>query len=68
MRLGSRFDPTHVGVGIAHAQVLAWTGDTPAAVEELARLRTINPAWSQASARELASSWTQDPSILANIP
>ncbi len=68
MRQASRFDPTHVGVGIAHAQVLAWTGDTQAAVEELARLRRINPAWSQASARELASSWTQNPSILANIP
>ena len=64
----SRFDPTHVGVGIAYAQVLAWSGDPWAATEEVSRLRTMNPGWSRASARELASSWTRDSSILAKIP
>ncbi len=64
----SRFDPTHLGVGIAYAQVLAWSGDAWAATEEVSRLRTMNPGWSRARARELVSSWTKDSSILANIP
>lgn len=68
MRLATRFDPTHIGVGIAYAQILAWSGDTTSAIGELARLRRANPAWSQASARDLAASWTQDPALLGNIP
>jgi tetratricopeptide (TPR) repeat protein len=64
----SRLDPTHMGVGIAYAQVLAWSGDTPAALQEVTRLRTINPGWSRASAQDLASSWTQNPVALSNIP
>lgn len=68
MRRAAALDPTHVGVGIACAQVLSWSGDTLAAIEALKRLRRSNPAWPQASARELASSWTKDASILADIP
>ena len=68
MRQATLFDPTHMGVGIAYAQMLAWSGDTAGAVGELRRLRRANPSWSQASARDLAASWTQDPALLANIP
>lgn len=66
--VASRLDPTHMGVGISHAQIVAWSGDTRAAIEEVARLRRINPSWSQASARELVSSWTRDASLLSDIP
>jgi predicted Zn-dependent protease len=68
MRQATLFDPTHIGVGIAYAQMLAWSGDVAAAVGELARLRRLNPDWPQASAKELAASWTQDPALLRNIP
>jgi O-antigen ligase len=64
----ARLDPTHIGIGLAYAQVLAWSGETARAVEELARLRRTNPSWPRSSARELAASWTRDDSILANIP
>ncbi len=68
MKQATRFDPTHIGVGIGFAQMLAWSGDTAGAIGELGRLRRANPDWSQASARDLAASWTQDPALLANIP
>ncbi len=68
MLQATRADPTHMGIGIAYAQVLAWSGDTFAAIEEVSRLRKINPAWPRASARDLASSWTRDASILSSIP
>ncbi len=68
MRQATRFDPTHIGVGIAYAQMLAWSGEIAGAMGELARLRRANPAWSQASARDLAASWTQDAAFLRNIP
>ena len=68
MKEAVQLDPTHMGIGLAYAQVLAWTGETTRAVEELARLRRTNPSWPQANARDLAASWTQDASILANIP
>lgn len=68
MRQATRLDPTHLGVGIAYAQMLAWSGDTAGAIGELARLRRANPAWLRASARDLAASWTQDPALLRNIP
>ena len=68
MLQATRADPTHVGIGIGYAQVLAWSGDTFAAIEEVSRLRKANPAWSRGNARDLASSWTQDASILSNIP
>lgn len=68
MRQATRFDPTHMGVGIGYAQMLAWSGDVGGALGELARLRGLNPAWSRASARDLAASWTQDAALLANIP
>ncbi len=68
MKEAARLDPTHMGIGLAYAQVLAWSGETVRAVEELARLRRMNPSWPRANARDLAASWTQDASILANIP
>ncbi|MBX7134658.1 MAG: tetratricopeptide repeat protein [Fimbriimonadaceae bacterium] len=68
MRQATRFDPTHMGVGIGAAQMLAWSGDIAGAVGELARLRRANPAWPRASALDLAGSWTRDPALLANIP
>lgn len=68
MRQATRFDPTHMGVGIGSAQMLAWSGDIAGAIGEMARLRRANPAWPRASARDLAGSWTQDPALLANIP
>ncbi len=68
MKEAVRLDPTHMGVGLAYAQVLAWSGETVRAVEELARLRRTNPSWPRANASDLASSWTQDASILTNIP
>lgn len=68
MRAASRLDPTHMGVGIAYAQVLAWSGNPREAVAEIARLRRINPGWPQASARELVSSWTTDRTLIANVP
>lgn len=68
MRLAAGLDPTHMGVGIAYAQVLAWTGDIAAALREVARLRKMNPAWSRASARDLASSWTTNPVMLSDVP
>jgi tetratricopeptide (TPR) repeat protein len=68
MAEAARLDPTHMGVGIAYAQVLAWSGDTLRAVGELGRLRNLNPAWPRASALELATSWTTDAAILANVP
>ena len=68
LSLASKLDPTHMGVGIAYAQVLAWSGDTLGGVEEIKRLRRINPAWSRVSATDLASSWTKDPAVLLNIP
>jgi hypothetical protein len=68
MRRARELDPTHMGVGIAYAQVLAWSGDVPAAMSEVARLRGINPGWSRASARELAASWTASPGLLSSVP
>jgi len=68
LREAARLDPTHMGIGLAYAQLLAWSGETAGAVEELARLRRANPAWPHASARDLAASWTRDEGILANIP
>lgn len=67
MSKATRFDPTHVGVGIANAQLMAWSGDLPGALAEVSRLRRSNPQWSRASARELAASWTSEVSILDNI-
>lgn len=61
-------DPTHMGVGIAYAQVLAWSGDISAAMKEVARLRAANPGWSQASARDLVASWTVNPGLLSSVP
>jgi O-antigen ligase len=68
MRLATRMDPTHLGVGIAYAQMLAWSGDTAAAIGEVTRLRRMNPDWARESARDLAASWTKDATLLANIP
>jgi tetratricopeptide (TPR) repeat protein len=68
MREAARLDPTHMGIGLAYAQVLAWSGETERAVAELSRLRRTTPSWPRSSARELAASWTRDASILANIP
>jgi predicted Zn-dependent protease len=68
MLQATQMDPTHLGIGIAYAQLLAWSGNTTAAIQEVSRLRRLNPVWSRESARELASSWTQDPQVLANIP
>jgi hypothetical protein len=64
----SRLDPTHIGVGLGYAQALAWSGDTPGALGELARLRRANPGWARVSALAVASSWTQDPYMLSKIP
>ena len=68
MLLATRCDPTHIGVGIAYAQMLAWSGDTRAAIGEVSRLRRANPDWARSSARDLAASWSKDPAILGNIP
>ncbi len=68
MLQATRFDPTHLGVGIAYAQMLAWSGDPRGAVGEVSRLRRANPDWARSSARDLAASWTEDPTLLANIP
>lgn len=68
MEKAARFDPTHVGVGIAGAQLLAWSGNLPGALEKVAALRKMNPQWSRASARELVASWTKDTAILSNVP
>lgn len=68
MRRARDQDPTHMGVGIAYAQVLAWSGDIPAAMKEVARLRAVNPGWSRANAQDLASSWTVNPAILSSVP
>ena len=68
MLLATRSDPTHIGVGIAYAQMLAWSGDTRSAIGEVSRLRRANPDWTRSSALDLAASWTRDPTILANIP
>lgn len=68
MAEAARLDPTHMGVGIAYAQVLAWSGESSRAVGELGRLRKLNPAWPRASALELATSWTRDAAILAKVP
>ena len=64
----ARLDPTHVGVGIASAQLSAWSGDLQAALERVSSLRRANPAWSRASARELVASWTKNPAVLENVP
>jgi len=63
-----QFDPTHLGIGLARAQLLAWSGDVSAAISELSRLRKRNPQWSREHAREVASSWTKDAALLAAIP
>lgn len=68
MREAVRLDPTHMGIGLAYAQVLAWSGETSGAVAELARLRRVNPSWPRSSAQDLVATWTRDASILANIP
>ena len=68
MLTATQMDPTHVGVGIAYAQMLAWSGDIRAAIGEVSRLRRANPDWARSSAMDLAASWTKDPTILANIP
>ncbi len=68
MEAAAAADPTHPGVGIACAQVLAWSGDLQGALDAVARLRQRNPGWSRTSARELVASWTGNPAILANIP
>jgi predicted Zn-dependent protease len=67
MRTATSLDPTHMGVGLAYAQLLAWSGETAGAIQELARLRRINPAWTRQSALDLAASWTRDPALLANV-
>jgi O-antigen ligase len=64
----SRLDPTHMGIGLGYAQILAWTGDVSGALMEVSRLRSVTPGWPRRSALALASSWTQNPSLLANIP
>ncbi len=68
MAAAARLDPTHMGVGIAHAQILAWSGNVTGAVAEVARLRKINPGWPQTSARDLVSSWSTDATLLSNVP
>ena len=68
MAWAARLDPTHMGVGIAHAQVLAWSGDTAGAVAEVARLRRVNPGWSRGSDRDLLKSWGLDDTLLSNVP
>jgi hypothetical protein len=68
MAEAARLDPTHMGVGIAYAQVLAWSGNIHGAVGEIARLRRINPGWSRESARDLVNSWGQGSTLSANVP
>ena len=68
MGKAAQCDPTHLGLGIAHAQLLAWSGDILGAVDEVSRLRRVNPPWTRASAQDLASSWTQNSSLLSKIP
>ncbi len=68
MAEAARLDPTHMGVGIAYAQVLAWSGNIHGAVGEIARLRRINPGWSRESARDLVNSWGQGSTFSANVP
>lgn len=54
-------DPTHVGIGTARAEFLAWSGRIPEALAELSRLvgkaDSCTPAW----ALRKAARWTDDP-------
>lgn len=68
MAEAARLDPTHMGVGIAYAQVLAWSGNIQEAVGEIGRLRRINPGWSRESATDLVNSWGQGSTFSANVP
>jgi hypothetical protein len=68
MEKATQYDPTHIGVGIASAQLFVWSGDTPSAISELVRLRKLNPLWSRERAREIAAAWTSDTKLLAEIP
>jgi|CXWL01.1.fsa_nt_gi hypothetical protein len=68
MAQAARLDPTHMGVGIAYAQILAWSGNIQDAVLEIARLRRMNPGWSRESARDLINSWGQGSTFSSNVP
>jgi hypothetical protein len=57
-------DPTHLGIGAARAEFTARTQGPPAAIEELKRLRQVNPGWPAAAAIAQARRWTKDPALL----
>jgi hypothetical protein len=58
MAEAARLDPTHMGVGIAYAQVLAWSGDTKRLWQKL-RAAANEPGLVARKCRDLVNSWGQ---------
>jgi tetratricopeptide (TPR) repeat protein len=61
------FDPTHLALGRARADFLAATAGPAAGVEELRRVRRLNPRWPLAEAREDLFRWSPDPRLLERL-
>jgi predicted Zn-dependent protease len=59
-------DPTHWGVSLTRADLLGRTS-AKAAIDELLRLRSVNPKFSLGQAKAIAGRFTQDPSELARL-
>jgi tetratricopeptide (TPR) repeat protein len=60
-------DPTHVAVGLARAEFLAWRGQIGEAIDQLARTSQASGYWSAQAARGVAEKWSRDPALLARI-
>ena len=67
MSLATALDPTHIGIGLSHAQLLVLLGDTSSAVTEIRRLRSVNPQWHVESARSAARAFTENERLIESI-
>jgi len=67
MLKASALDPTHLGVGLATADLLWRQGDIDGAIDRLRRLKGVHPGWTPERARAIASQWTRDQRVLERV-
>jgi tetratricopeptide (TPR) repeat protein len=63
----AELDPTHVGIGVARAELLARMAGPESAIHELVRVRRLNPWWPLHEALGHAGRWTRERARLAAL-
>jgi hypothetical protein len=64
---GALLDPTNLQVGVAKADFEARVVGASRGIDELVRLRHLNPDWGSEAALQVARRWTADPKLLAPL-